>query len=182
MAEKKYRLTEDTIIVNGRTLYRIQALLDFGNVKMGDIGGYVQSEDNLFHHNDAWIYDNAKVYDMALLTDDAKIYGKTEIYGNARVRGKARLNDEEKVFGETEISGNTQLCGKITISSNNDYFTIQPFGSRSDSLTLTRDRMAFSKRISCTWDKLLKNHNETYWFKEQYKKIIEFANEFFDSI
>jgi hypothetical protein len=28
-------------------LYRIEALKDFGDVKKGDLGGYVQSEDNL---------------------------------------------------------------------------------------------------------------------------------------
>lgn len=30
---KKYRLTDDKIIVGCRTLYRIQALRDFGDVK-----------------------------------------------------------------------------------------------------------------------------------------------------
>ena len=31
--EKKYKLTEETVIVDGRTLYRIEALKDFANVK-----------------------------------------------------------------------------------------------------------------------------------------------------
>ena len=43
--EKKYRLTDDTINVDGRTLYRIEALKDFNNVKKGDKGGFVEKEE-----------------------------------------------------------------------------------------------------------------------------------------
>ena len=46
--EKKYRLLKnDTITVDGKTLYRIEALRDFADVKKGDKGGYIESEDNL---------------------------------------------------------------------------------------------------------------------------------------
>jgi hypothetical protein len=45
--QKKYELVSDRqIIVAGTTLYRIRALKDFGNVKAGDLGGFVRSEDN----------------------------------------------------------------------------------------------------------------------------------------
>ncbi len=37
--EKKYKLTNETLEYNGRTLYRIEALRDFSDVKKGDIGG-----------------------------------------------------------------------------------------------------------------------------------------------
>ena len=45
--EKKYRISkskENTIEFNGRTLHRIVALKDFGIVRKGDFGGYVESE------------------------------------------------------------------------------------------------------------------------------------------
>ena len=46
---KKYRLDEtDRIDFYDHTLYRIIALKDFSDVKAGDKGGYVESEDNLF--------------------------------------------------------------------------------------------------------------------------------------
>ena len=41
---KKYELTNISKIVNGCRVYRIKALKDFGDVKIGDIGGYIQSE------------------------------------------------------------------------------------------------------------------------------------------
>ena len=44
MGTKKYKLTEETIIVNDKILYRIEALKDLGNVKKGDRGGFVENE------------------------------------------------------------------------------------------------------------------------------------------
>ena len=61
MEEKKYKLTDETIEVNGRTLYRIEATKDFGNVKAGDKGGYLEKEENLSYYGNAWVYGNAKV-------------------------------------------------------------------------------------------------------------------------
>ena len=40
--EKKYKLTEETININGRTLYRIEALKDFNDVKKWDKGGLLR--------------------------------------------------------------------------------------------------------------------------------------------
>lgn len=42
--KKKYKLSkDDTVLVDGRTLYRIEALHDFADVKECDKGGYVES-------------------------------------------------------------------------------------------------------------------------------------------
>ena len=38
------------------------ACKDFGNIKKGDFGGYVESEKNLSHEGNCWVYDGAKVY------------------------------------------------------------------------------------------------------------------------
>lgn len=58
---KKYELTEETFTVFGKTLYRIRAVRDFGSVKTGEFGGYIEKEENLSHFGDAWVYGNAKV-------------------------------------------------------------------------------------------------------------------------
>lgn len=70
---KKYRLTDEKIIVGCKTLYRIQALKDFECVKKGDLGGYIESEKNLSHDGDARVYDNA------LVCDNADIKNKSDI-------------------------------------------------------------------------------------------------------
>jgi len=46
--------------MNDSILYRIRALKDFGDVKKGDIGGYIQSKSNLSQEGNVWIYDAAK--------------------------------------------------------------------------------------------------------------------------
>ena len=46
---KKYELTNLTREWNGRTLHRIKALKDFNGVKAGDLGGFIEKEDNLSH-------------------------------------------------------------------------------------------------------------------------------------
>ena len=46
--EKKFQLTTETKVFDGVTLYRIQALRDFSNVKKGDLGGWVETEYKSF--------------------------------------------------------------------------------------------------------------------------------------
>lgn len=52
---KKYELTEETLTVSEKTLYRIRAVRDFGFVKTGEFGGYIEKEENLSHFGNAWI-------------------------------------------------------------------------------------------------------------------------------
>ena len=48
MNNRKYEMLQDqTIEWRGRTLYRIRALRDFGDVHAGDVGGYIECERNL---------------------------------------------------------------------------------------------------------------------------------------
>lgn len=58
---KKYELTDETIEVYGTALHRIKALKDFGNVKKGELGGYVESEHNLSQEGNCWVCGNAEV-------------------------------------------------------------------------------------------------------------------------
>lgn len=59
---KKYELTEETFTVFGKTLYRIRAVRDFGSVKTGEFGGYIEKEENLSHFGNARVYGNAEVF------------------------------------------------------------------------------------------------------------------------
>lgn len=101
----KYKLTDETIIINGHILHRIQALKDFNFVAKGDLGGFVESEKNLSHKGDCWIYDNAKVYDNALITKDAQIYDRAEIFDSASITDLVDVEGSTKIFGKARISG-----------------------------------------------------------------------------
>ncbi|MCW1013160.1 polymer-forming cytoskeletal protein, partial [Streptococcus anginosus] len=59
---KKYELlVDDTITFFGWKLFRIKALISFGSVEAGELGGYVAKEGNLSHEGDAWVSGDAWV-------------------------------------------------------------------------------------------------------------------------
>ena len=105
---KKYELTDGKIrFLNGKKLSRIKAIIDIGDtVKVGDLGGYVESEDNLSHEGTAWIFWHARVF------------GDAYVYGNAKVSDNARVYGSVKVFDNAEISGNAIVCGDVTVFGN----------------------------------------------------------------
>ena len=80
---KKFELTSNTKIWFGRKLFQIKALISFGNVKEGDLGGYIEKEGNLDHDGNAWVYDNARVYGNARVCGNAEVYGNAWVYGDA---------------------------------------------------------------------------------------------------
>lgn len=92
-----------------RTAYRIRALRDFGDVKAGDLGGYIESENNLSHDGDCWVYDNAVVCNDAVVRDNAKVRGDAEVIaaavisGDAKVFGEARIKDFAKVSDQARV-------------------------------------------------------------------------------
>ena len=88
---KKYKLTEESINVNGKTLYRIEANRDFGHIIKGQKGGFIESESNLSHDDNAWVFGNAKVF------DNAEVFGNAYVFDNAKVFGNARLNRVQKL-------------------------------------------------------------------------------------
>ena len=89
---QKYKLTNESKIISkistSKTqvfirVYRIQALKDFADVKTGDYGGWVESEDNLLQEGTCWIYDNAMVYQNAKVKNNAVVKDFAEVYGKA---------------------------------------------------------------------------------------------------
>ena len=113
--EKKYRLTDETIEFNGVKLYRIEALKDFGDVKKGDKGGFLQSEENLSQLGNCWIFDNAIVYGKAEVFGDAMIYCSAKVYYYAKVFDNAKVYDNANVFGDAKVFGNTKFFGDAMI-------------------------------------------------------------------
>ena len=115
--DKKYKLLQDdTKSIGGTTLYRIQALRDIGDVHAGDLGGYIQSEDNLSHDGNAWVCGNARV------SGNARVYGDAWVYGDARVYGDA------------------WVYGDALIRSDDDYIVLKGFGSVNRATTIMRSQ------------------------------------------
>ncbi|WP_208442197.1 hypothetical protein [Bartonella raoultii] len=120
----KYEFTEEMDFVAGHALYRIRALRDFDDVKAGDLGGFIESEDNLSHDGNCWVYDNARVFENARVFDNAKVksffvdvYGNAKIYGNAIFEGMA-INDYCEVYGNAHVENAVVIEGNVKIYDN----------------------------------------------------------------
>ena len=122
--EKKYKLTDESVIVNGKTLHRIEALRDFGDVKKGNKGGFIEKENNLSQKDNCWVYGNARVYDNALVygnakvCDNAEVYGNAEVYDYAQVYGNAWVFGNARVYGDASIYGDAMVCGNADVYGN----------------------------------------------------------------
>ena len=125
---KKYKLTDETINLNGATLYRIEALKDFGEIKKGDKGGFIESENNLAHEGDAWVSDNAHVYGNACVFDNSQVYGNAfvsgyaQVYGDAFVYGNAWLYDNTRVCGYARVADNARVYGDANVCDDSSVF------------------------------------------------------------
>ena len=120
--DKKFELTDETIDFRGRTLYRIRALKDFGDVKKGDLGGFVEKESNLSQKDNCWICDDARVYGNATIYANAEIYGNARVYDNARVSGDAKVFDSAKVFNNAFVYGNAQVYDNARVYGDTDIY------------------------------------------------------------
>ena len=110
----KYKLLERES--NG--LCRVQALIDFSDVRAGDIGGYVEGEKNLSQYGNAWVYGNAQVYGNAWVYGNARVYGNAQVYGDVRVYGNAWVYGNAQVYGNAWVSGNAQIYGNARVDGN----------------------------------------------------------------
>lgn len=130
-SNKKYELTKYEKEEYGTKLYRIRALKDFGNVKAGDLGGFVESENNLSQEGNCWIYETSKVcgnahvsgnakivdsyvYDNAIISDSAVIT-KSIVSEKIKIKETARLNGST-VMGNGIIKGNSKVTAYISFN------------------------------------------------------------------
>jgi UDP-3-O-[3-hydroxymyristoyl] glucosamine N-acyltransferase len=117
MGERKYKLLKNdtTTSFKGETLYRIKALKDFGKVKKGEKGGYIESELNLSHYGTAWVAKEAQVWGNASLSSSAFVTDKARVYGNAAISGKARVYENADVSGGAWVTGKSKVHGNAVL-------------------------------------------------------------------
>ena len=122
---KKFEFTGETktisLLFRTATLHRIRAVEEFGLVKVGDLGGWIEKEENLSHEGKAWVYGDAEVW------GNAKVYGDAKVWGNA------------EVYGDAEVWGNAKVYGDANIFSASHVLVIGAIGSRDDFTTFFRD-------------------------------------------
>lgn len=192
---KKYKLTNETINVDGRVLHRIVAIRSFGYIIKGRKGGWIEKEENLSHEGNCWVYDNAFVYDNAQILNDAKIFcnsiifdtatifnnvcifDNTKIHGNALIHGNTIIKGNTEICGITEISGETRIIN-AKISSIMDYIVFKNWWSSGRYFTWTRSNNMWS--VGCfygTGDELIKKaYADSEDKGKHYEEIVEYVN------
>ena len=111
---KKFELTGEFVTnIFGKKLFRIRALVAFGNVEAGELGGYVEKEENLSDDGNAWVSGDAWVYGDAQVSGNARVSGNAWVYGDARVYGNAW------VYGDDDI---LQITGLGTVHRTTTVF------------------------------------------------------------
>ena len=192
---KKYELlVDDTITFFGWKLFRIKALISFGSVEAGELGGYVAKEGNLSHEGNAWVYDNARVYGNARVSDNARVYGNAEVYGNAWVYGDARVYGDAEVCGDAEVYGDAwvygnarvygdaEVCGDARVKSLKDYIVFKNNWSSGRYFTYTKSNKMW--KAGCFYGAGQELINEAYEDSENsgkhyeaYVKFVEMLEE-----
>ena len=182
---KKFELTTDFIIFCGIKLFRIRALIEFCDVKAGEVGGYIEKEKNLSQLGEAWVSGNAKVFGNALVSGNTWISGNATVSGNAKVSGNtlvsgnAEIAGNAKVFGKAWIFGEAKVSGNAEVSGDADYTTIKGFGKTWRTTTFFREKDRIAVRCGCFYgglDDFREKVKETYKDNKKGKEYLMIAD------
>ena len=98
--DKKYKLTDNFITHNGKKLFQIQAIKSFGDVYEGNLGGYIEAQNNLSQDDNAWVSGNACVYGNACVSGNALVSFK----GNYLSVGPFGMNSRMITIGNNIVN------------------------------------------------------------------------------
>lgn len=150
---KKYILTDDTQCISGHMLHRIQAIKDFGDVKAGDLGGWVESTKNLSQSGDCWVYDGSCVYQRASVVGDAVIRNNSFIFGNADASKKAVIA-HGSIYGYVSITDFARVesvtCHRAVVRGNAKLYSTAIFklSDPFDLFVIENDRLGANAYIT----------------------------------
>ena len=165
--ERKYEFTDETKQILGRTLHRIIAVQDFGNVKAGDKGGWIESEENLSQEDTCWVRDHAMVL------------GNTQVCENARVYENAQVSGEARVSGNARVYGSAEVCGTADVGTDGDYIVFKNWWSSGRYFTWTRSNNLW--KVGCfhgTGEELIrKAYEDSELSGREYERIVRYVEE-----
>lgn len=114
---KKFEFTGETktisLLFRTAILHRIRAVAEFGLVKVGDLGGWIEKEENLSHEGKAWVCGDAKVWGNAKVCGDAEVWGNAEVFSASHVLviGAIGSRDDFTTFFRDKDNEITVKCG-----------------------------------------------------------------------
>lgn len=127
---KKFQLTNNwKVSKNGRKVYQIEAIKDFGDVKAGELGGWVEHEFNLSHFGSCWINTET------VIEDHSHVCGKGQVCNTTVSHGSVVKNDD--TIENTIIENSILEIGELkTYFTNNKIKNSKIHGGLKDSYIL----------------------------------------------
>ena len=105
-------------------LHLIRALSDVrSGVVKGDLGGYVQNEDNLSQEGTCWIFDDAIACESSFVDQQATVSGTAVIRGSALVSGRAMIRqnavvDDHAIVMDGFVKAQAHVAGNAAITAS----------------------------------------------------------------
>ena len=119
MDDKKYELVPETVTkFYSKSMYRIRALKDFSDVKKGNLGGYVESEENLSQTGNCWIYDGSIVGLGAKIVEDAVVKGYSNVIEHSRISNNAIVEKDSVIKGGSSIKFNSRVINSMVVGES----------------------------------------------------------------
>ena len=192
---KKYELTSETKVINGVVLHRIKALNSFGNIKEGELGGWIESEQNLSQYGNAWVEGNATVSGNASVSGNgyvggnscvcgnAMVCGNAKVRGNAKVEGNAMIEDYAKVYDNAMVSdnaivsGNAKVGGNAVVRGNADFIVFKNWWSSGRYFTWTRSNNKWE--VGCFYgsgeELIAKAYKDSEKSGREYERVVKYV-------
>ena len=192
--KRHYKLTDNTIEVDGHVLHQIICTETFSFADKGDLGGFIEGYQNL--EGNGWVCGNAKVYGGAvvrgngLVCGNATICNKAGVFGNANVRGNATIRGICDIEGVANIGGeavidtskrihidNGFIFGDAVINSYSDYITFKNWWSSGRSFTWTRSNDMWS--VGCFYgtgkELIAKAYKDSEVSGREYERVVKYV-------
>jgi len=159
VANTKYEFTGETKVVFGVTLNRIRAVTTIAaiGIAAGDLGGWIEREENLRVSGNAWVHGNAWVYGDAQVSGNAQVSGDAQVYGDAHVYGDAQVSGNAWVYGNARVSGDAWVYGDARVK------TVNVTATRTDGYTFLVAPTPDGPRIIAGCRYFTFKEAETHW-------------------
>lgn len=110
---RKYELTDEKIIFDGKELFRIKSLRSFSDVKEGDLGGFVYSVNTISSIDDSWVYGDSYVGANVYLSNDSKVYNSKIYNGNGYAIVKSIIKNSTIPKGRVSLCSNRMEYSEV---------------------------------------------------------------------
>ena len=206
MQQKKYELTDEMKSVMGKNLHRIRYLIDIPahGIDAGDLGGWVENEENLSQTGNCCVIgngcvlENGRVTENGCVAENGQVAGNGQVAENGCVIGNGRVDENGRVAGHGWIAENGCVIGNgrvndsgrvdghgcVTddglVTANCDIVMITGFLEENRTITFYRKKSG-GIGVACheftgTLDGFRKNMQDIYGISEIVKEYLMIAD------